>query len=224
MIIYRETKQKIINIVGISILVISVIISSVFVFTSVNKVKENKKAIAELHKTYDAYKADLEALEDESFGIISGEIISAKSLGQNLASDMEDLADNYDLLYKADLTTKERTYMNQIFSNVSVKLDGVLRTANAIDSLKTLAWINNDKVDIRFESILNYDAKDVPCLFTMWDDDKFYGYVTSTYDIQTGMMKDIEVTLSKYGQKHEKNYDEVVVEAEPEKESKEDKE
>ena len=54
----------------------------------------------------------------------------------------------------------------------------------------------------------------------MWLADDFYGYVTCNYDIQNGIAKDVDVVLSEYGQKHEKDYEAIAEKAKQEKQEK----
>ena len=210
MILYREQKQKIITGIGLGILVVCLGVAAFSVFTTIMKVSELNSSIAQLHEENDKFDKDLAKVKDESFGIISEEVASAKEIGEELAVDEENLAKSYDMLMTGKYNATQKRDLESLFRNMSMKLD-VVSTASPLETLSQLVWTNNPKVDIRFESILNYTAKDIPCLYTMWLDDKLYGYLTCTYDIQNGVMKKLDLKFTEFGKSKEKAYGEIVI-------------
>ena len=188
------------------ILVLCILFAAFSIFTAIMGVKQAKAQAVQYSKDYKKIAAEIEDLQAKKDGMI-GEAITAQDLGAAIAKDQNVLSKYADKLYKETISGEESAAVKDRLDDLALKLGYVSPSGmEDRDIYFEKVWTKNPKAEVRFETVLKYYTKSIDCLFTIWDGDNLYGYVTGQYDEQSGCISDIVVTLTSYGQKNEPVY------------------
>lgn len=188
------------------ILVLCVLFTAFSVFTAIMGVKGAKAQAAQYAKDYKKIEADIEKLQKQKDGMI-GDAISAQDIGSAIAKDQNVLSKYAEKLYNESISGEESAAVKDRLDDLLLKIGYVApRELEQRDVYFDKVWTKNPKAEVRFETVLKYYTDSIDCLFTIWDGDTLYGYVTGKYDEQSGAVSDIAVTFTAYGQKNEPVY------------------
>ena len=192
------------------ILFLCVLFAAFSVVTAIMGVKGAKAQMNQYAKEYKKISAEIEELKEKQSGLV-GETITAQDLGSAIAKDQNVLSKYADRLYKDTISGEESAAVSDLMNDLSMKLGNAEIASTSSDSgQKEMyfkhVWTKNPKAEVRFETVLKYYTDSIPCLFTIWDGDHFYGYVTGSYDKQAGAITDPVVTFTAYGEKNEPVY------------------
>ena len=188
------------------ILVLCILFAAFSVFTAIMGVQHGKAQAAQYAKDYKKIEAEIKELQKQKDGMI-GETITAQDLGAAIAKDQNMLSKYAEKIYNETISGEESAAVSDRLNDLALKI-GYTTPSNAEqrDIYFDKVWTKNPKVEVRFETVLKYYTNSIDCLFTIWDGDTLYGYVTGTYDEQSGTIADVAITFTDYGQKNEPVY------------------
>lgn len=188
------------------ILVLCVLFAAFSIFTAIMGVKQAKAQALQYAEDYKKIAAEIEELQAKKDGMI-GDTITAQDLGAAIAKDQNVLSKYAEKMYKETISGEESAAVKDRLDDLALKL-GYVTSRNEEDRTVYFdkVWTKNPKAEVRFETVLKYYTESIDCLFTIWDGDNLYGYVTGKYDEQSGCISDIVVTFTPYGQKNEPVY------------------
>lgn len=193
------------------ILVLCVLFAAFSVFSAIMGAKAKTAEMNQWAKDYKKISAEIEDLKEKQDGLV-GETITAQDLGSQIAKDQNVLSKYADKLYKETISGEESSAVNDLMSDLALKLGNAEIANTSSDSSQKesyfkYVWTKNPKAEVRFETVLKYYTDSIPCLFTIWDGDNFYGYVTGDYDQQAGAITNPVVVFTAYGEKNEPVYE-----------------
>ena len=189
------------------ILVLCILFAAFNIFTAIMGA-QNQKAQAEQYvKDYKKIQKEIKGLEKKQSELV-GETITAQDLGAAIAKDQNVLSTYAKKMYDENISGEELSAVRDLMKDLNLKL-GRATLGGSSEERKDffeVLWTKNAKAEVRFETVLKYYTDSIDCLFTIWDGENFYGYVTGTYDTQAGAIRDTSVVLTEYGQKNEPEY------------------
>lgn len=192
--------------VSIVILALCILFAGYSVFTGIMGAENSKKQMAQYQKDYKKISAEIKGLEKKKDSLV-GEAITAQDLGSAIAKDQNVLSKYAKKMYDDSISGEELDAVTDLMKDLSVKLSNAeIADGDQTEMFFKHLWTKNPKAEVRFETVLKYYTKSIPCLFTIWDGDHFYGYVTGDYDEQSGSITNPVVVFTAYGQKHEPEY------------------
>lgn len=192
------------------VLVLCVLFAAFSVFTAIMGVKGANAQINQYVKDYKKISAEIEDLKEKKNSLV-GETITAQDLGAAVAKDQNVLSKYAEKLYKETISGEEFAAVTDLMNDLSIKEGNAEISSTSSDSDQRAmyfkyVWTKNPKAEVRFETVLKYYTDSIPCLFTIWEGDHLYGYVTATYDEQSGAIANPVVTFTAYGEKNEPVY------------------
>ena len=192
------------------ILILCVLFSAFSIFSAIMGSKAMSAKMDQYAKDYKKISAEIKELKEKQDGLV-GETITAQDLGAAIAKDQNVLSKYADKLYKETISGEESSAVNDLMSDLALKLGNAEISSTSSDTDQKAAyfkhvWTKNPKAEVRFETVLKYYTNSIPCLFTIWDGDNFYGYVTGDYDQQAGAITNPVVVFTAYGEKNEPVY------------------
>lgn len=193
--------------IATAILVLCILFAAFSVFTGIMGAQNAKKQIKQYENDYQKISKEIEDLEAKQEGLV-GETITAQDLGSAIAKDQNVLSKYAKKMYDETISGEESRAVQDLMSDLALKLGNSDISAgnNQKESYFKYVWTKNPKAEVRFETVLKYYTESIDCLFTIWDGDHFYGYVTGSYDEQAGTITDPVIVFTAYGEKNEPKY------------------
>ena len=189
------------------ILVLCILFAAFNIFTAIMGARNQKAQMAQYVKDYKKIQKEIESLEKEQSELV-GETITAQDLGAAIAKDQNVLSTYAKKMYDENISGEELAAVRDLMKDLNLKLGNpsIEGTSEERKDFFNILWTKNAKAEVRFETVLKYYTDSIDCLFTIWDGETLYGYVTGTYDTQSGAIKETSVVLTPYGQKNEPEY------------------